>query len=384
MSNHYDIIVAGVGSMGAATCFHLAKRGHRVLGIDRFSVPHNRGSHHGSTRMIRQAYFEDPAYVPLLRRAYQLWHDLESESGEKLLHLTGGLYIGSPGGTIVPGSLAAAKLHGLPHELLGATSLSERFPWFRLPENAAAFYEPAAGFLLPELAVATHTRLARKHGASILENQPVLSHTTSPSGITVTTPSGTHHAAHLVVTAGAWASQLLATAGTPLTTTRQLLAWFDPNTPTFEVGSGFPCWFIETQSPFGHYGFPALSASQTGLKIAQHKPGTPIEPGDLAAPQHTPQPAETDALKNVLEKHIPDAAGPLLDTRTCLYTNSPDGHFILGPHPAQPNTTIATGFSGHGFKFASVIGETLADLATAQPAPLLPEKLFSPTRFTST
>lgn len=381
---HYDIIVAGVGSMGAATCYHLARRGHRVLGIDQFAVPHDRGSHHGSTRMIRQAYFEDPAYVPLLRRAYQLWRDLEAESGEKVLHITGGLYIGSPGGAIVPGSLAAAKLHGLPYELLDADSLRQRFPQFRLPADHVGFHEPDAGFLIPELAVATHANLARKHGVTILENQPVLSHSTSATGVTVTTPAGTHHADHLVVTAGAWASRLLAGTGIPLTTTRQLLAWFETNKPTFDLGSGFPCWFIETATPYGHYGFPVVPGTGGGLKLAQHKPGTPIAPDDLKSPGQAPQPAETDSLHTVLQDYIPDAAGPLLDARTCLYTNSPDGHFVIGAHPAIPNTTIATGFSGHGFKFASVVGESLADLATHQPAPLLPKKLFSPTRFPTT
>ena len=373
----YDVIVIGVGTMGSAACCHLARRGADVLGLEQHALVHDLGSHHGHARMIRQAYFEHPDYVPLLQRAYQNWDELEAETGQRSLYRTGGLYMGKPDGTIVSGSLHAAELHNLPHEILDHATLRERFPAFRIADTMVGFYEPDAGYLVPETAVTSHIQLARKHGADIREHQTVEGWTagTSNTGtdeILVRTTHTTHRARHLVITAGAWTSELLdnlpSSAGKnfDLTVTRQLQAWFAPPRPeAFRNDPGnFPCWFIESEAPFGHYGFPVPPAAKvnapSAIKVAIHKPGNPTSPQTV---DRTASASEIEDLAGFLKRHLPHADGPLVDSSVCLYTNSQDGHFILDRHPAHSQVTIACGFSGHGFKFASVIGEALADLA---------------------
>lgn len=386
----YDVIVAGTGSMGAAACLHLARRGARVLGLEQFGLPHERGSHHGHSRMIRQAYFEHPDYVPLLRRAYELWDEvgrLEADAGhgdETIFHRTGGLYVGPPDGAIVPGSLAAARAHDLPHELLDGEALAARFPQFRFPAGFQGFFEERAGFLVPERAVAAQVRQARLFGAEVRTGETVLDWKTTRDGVRVRTSGGDHDAGHLVVTAGAWSGPLLADLGVDLTVTRQVLAWFDPPGDRAQFALGrFPCWFVETDTPYGHYGFPMCEFGQPGLKVALHKPGEPIAPEDLGTADPGPRADEIELLRATLRAILPDGAGPLVAACTCRYTNSADGHFIVGPHPHDPGVTLAAGFSGHGFKFASVIGEILADLATegwtALPAGFLGiERLLRP------
>jgi sarcosine oxidase len=379
--NHYDVIVAGVGSMGAAACYHLARRGIRVLGLEPFEIPNTHGSHHGRSRMIRQSYCEHPDYVPLLRRAYELWEDLEKQSERNLFQLTGGVYFGAPDACIVPGALTSAREHQLPHEFIEDESeLRARFPSFRMPPGFVAFHEEKAGYLVPEEAVRTHAALARAHGAELRTGETVTAWKNSAHGVEVTTERGTFHAGHLVVTAGARAGDLLHELGIELQVTRQVLAWFRPNgdPQPFALGN-FPCWFIENASPYGHYGFP-IAPGQEGLKIALHKPGEPIAPDHLHDEAQQPRDEEIASLRAVLSEFIPDAAGPLLEATVCLYTNSPDGDFIVGPHPGHEHVTIACGFSGHGFKFASVMGEVLADLAATGKTPW-PIDFLSPRRF---
>ena len=373
--------------MGSAACYHLARRGVRVLGLEQFDLPHGRGSHHGHSRMIRQSYYEHPDYVPLLRRAYELWDELEEAAGskeneeERIFHRTGALYLGPMKGSIVPGALAAAREHGLPYTLLDPAALAARFPAFCAPEGFSAFHEEEAGFLVPELAVAAHAKHACAHGAEIRCNEAILDWEAAAAGVSVRTGSGTYHASHLVVTAGAWNGSLLRDLDAELTVTRQVLAWFDPPGDSQSLALGnFPCWFIETDTPFGHYGFPMLSSGQGGLKIALHKPGLEIDPDELASAAHEATEDEIESLREVLRTCLPDGDGPLLATRTCLYTNSADSHFILGAHPLHENLTIAAGFSGHGFKFASVMGEVLADLAT-EGKTRYPIEFLSPARF---
>lgn len=375
----YDVIVAGVGSMGAAACYHLARRGLRVLGLEQFQVPHQRGSHHGHSRMIRQSYFEHPDYVPLLKRAYELWETLEAESEREIFHQTGGLYLGPPGAEIVKGSLAAAREHGLPHEQLDHAALRERFPEFRLPDEFVGFYEARAGLLIPENAIAAHAEAARNLGADLRERTALGDWSADANGVTVSTERETFRADHLVITAGAWSGRVLKSLGIKLQVTRQVMAWFAPRNPEpFQHGQ-FPCWFLESDSPFGHYGFPMLDSGQPGFKVALHQPGEPIDPDRL--PDHTgPSAEEIQGLHSFLETYLPDAAGPLLASAQCLYTNSPDSHFVIDRHPEQRNVSLACGFSGHGFKFASVVGEILADLAshghTEPPARFLGLKRF--------
>ena len=383
----YDVIVVGIGSMGSAACYHLAKRGLRVLGLEQFDVPHERGSHHGHSRMIRRSYFEHPDYVPLLRRAYQLWDELEEVEGssqseaKRLFHRTGGLYLGPPDGAVVPGALQAAREHGLSHELLDRAELARRFPAFRAPVGFSAFYEVEAGFLVPELAVAAHARQAIACGAEIRTREEILDWETKTLGVSVRTGMGRYEAAHLVVTAGAWSGSLLRDLEVELTVTRQVLAWFDAQGDRESLALGnFPCWFIESDPPYGHYGFPMLDSGQRGLKIGLHKPGAQIAPDALGSSGAEATNEETDSLREILGTCIPDGVGPLLVTQTCLYTNSADDHFIIGPHPSRENLTFAAGFSGHGFKFSSVMGEVLADLAS-EGTTRHPIEFLSPRRF---
>jgi len=362
-NRHFDVIVVGVGTMGAATCYHLAKREHSVLGLEQFDIPHQSGSHHGHSRMIRQSYFEHPNYVPLLRRAYDLWEELEIESGLDIIHLTGGLYLGPPEATILGGSKLAAERHDLPHERLDRAALTKRFPTFQLPDHFEGFYEERAGYVVPERAMEAHATLARRNGAVLNEREGLVEWKSEGEGIRVRTNRGEYAADRLVLTTGAWTSQILDSLAIKLVTTRQLLAWFRPKDALpFEKGR-FPCWFIETDSPYGHYGFP-IQEEQAGVKIALHRPGKPIDPNELPAAEAAPNGEELASLRETLEQFLPEAIGPLLATRHCLYTNSPDGHFIIDHHPEYPAVILACGFSGHGFKFATVMGEVIADLTS--------------------
>ena len=353
--------------MGSAACWHLARRGFRVLGLERHSLVHEFGAHHGRARMIRQAYFEHADYVPLIRRAYHNWDELAWLSGRQSLHRTGGLYLGPVDGTIVGGSVAAARQHRLKFEMIDHNGLGERFPMFRTPSDMVGFFETEAGYLIPEAAVASHLEVARDHGADLRANEAVLnwrieSRGDRTAGVVVETEQGTHRADHLILCAGAWTSALLSDLNIHLQVTRQVQAWFRPTDPLpFSAPlQGFPCWFIETHSPYGHYGFP-LSPDGESVKIARHQPGSATTARDV---DRRVAKAETDALLDIARRYLPAATGPLSDASVCLYTNSPDGHFIIDRHPGHPQVSFGCGFSGHGFKFASVVGEALADLAT--------------------
>ena len=368
MSNRYDVIVLGVGTMGSATCHHLAKRGVRVLGLERFDIPHERGAMHGFSRVIRQAYFEHPDYVGLLLRAYQLWNELERESGRKVLHITGGLYMGAPDGEVIAGSLASARQHGLPHEVLDHAAVSSRYPQFQLPPQFIGFFETRAGFLAPELAVAAHAERALRLGAEMRGREAVVDWRADHSGVTVRTDKGTYHADQLLICGGAWSGRIIQELGVPLTVTRQVAGWVWPRNPEpFTLGT-LPIWNLDP-NPRGqyqgtYYGFPMMP-DNPGFKLALHYPLTPTDPDNV---NRDVLPGDEETFRKALRDYIPDADGPLLALRTCLYTNTPDGHFILDAHPnprlSHGRVHIACGFSGHGFKFATVVGEIMADLAT--------------------
>ena len=379
-SQSYDVIVLGVGSVGSATCHHLARKGARVLGIEQFGIPHDRGSHHGSSRMIRMAYYEHPDYVPLLKRAYSLWHQLQENTSESFFHITGGLYVGSQGGSIFPGSLKAAHEHRLDHSVLSAQQISKHYPALRIPGNFSGFYENQAGFLVPGKAISSYTQSALRHGAVISEGEKVLSWDSLSGHVEVTTEKGSYRANHLVITAGAWSSQVAQDLGLALHVTRQVLAWFEPlGSPERFTPDNFPCWFIETEPPFGHYGFPLLDGDP-GLKIALHKPGEMITPEHLHEPDNKPRLEEIEQLREILDNYFPGCAGRLSHARTCMYTNSADGHFVVGSHPERDRVSIACGLSGHGFKFSSVLGEVLAELAL-EGRTSLPIDFLSPQRY---
>jgi sarcosine oxidase len=358
MANTFDVIVIGVGAMGASTCFHLARRGIKTLGLEQFDIPHARGSSHGDSRMIRKAYYEHPGYVPLLHRAYALWDELEAMSRTRVLHRVGGLFMGPRDGALVGGALAAAELHHLPHELLAAHELGRRWPQFVVPDSWHGFYEPESGFLLPEKAISAYAELAMRDGAEIHGQEPVRQWKREQSHFIVRTDFATYAAEKLIFCGGAWSAKLLDRLNLRLKVTRQVLGWVWPKQPqSFELGQ-IPAWGIDSLDGGMHYGFPMIQ-ERPGFKLAHHMPSEkPFDPDTIS---REAQPADRDEVRNILTTFIPTADGPLLSLKICLYTNTPDGHFIIDEHPDHPGVQIACGFSGHGFKFSSAIGAVLAE-----------------------
>ncbi len=357
MTTTYDVIVLGVGGMGSAACAHLARRGACVLGLEQFALGHARGSSHGETRIIRLAYFEHPDYVPLLRRAYTLWEDLETEVGQRLLHKTRLLLAGPPHGEIIQGTLRAAEQHRLPLEQLTPAEASRRYPGIVVPEDLAVVIEPDGGYLRAEDCTAAHQAIARRHGAVLREHTPVRELSWGPNVVTVVTDEARYTAAKLVITAGAWTSRLLTRLAVPLVVSRKLLGWFDVPPGAYHVDGGSPCFFFEM--PTGaFYGFPSLDGAT--LKVANHFGVEPIQ--DPSSVDRRCHPADVAPLVEFLRLVFPQARSTLARHAVCMYTLSPDQHFLLDHWPESSAVTLACGFSGHGYKFASVIGEILADL----------------------
>jgi sarcosine oxidase len=377
----YDVIVAGLGGMGSAAAYQLAGRGRRVLGLERYTPAHDRGSSHGQSRIIRQAYFEDPSYVPLLLRAYELWERLERETGDDLMTLTGGLMIGPPDSRTFTGSIATADEYGLPYEVFDAAELKRRYPVFEPTENTVALFEAKAGFVRPEAAVKAHLDRATAMGADLKFGEEILTWEPTASGVLVETASGTYEAGRLIVTAGAWAPKLLADLGLPLEVTRQILFWFDPvgGVEPF-LSNRFPVFIWEPEDGNSFYSIPAHDGPEGGVKVAFFRAdGKPADPDTIDREVHD---EEIDFIRSYLAKYVPALDGQLLYARTCMYTNTPDEHFVISAHPEHPQVAIAAGFSGHGFKFCGVVGEILADLVT-EGETNHPIDLFSPTRLTT-
>jgi sarcosine oxidase len=377
----YDAIVVGLGGMGSATAYQLAGRGKQVLGLEKFSPAHDWGSSHGRSRIIRQAYFEDPAYVPLLLRAYELWERLEIETNQELLTLTGGLMIGRREDELVSGSVESAEEHGLPYELLDAGEIRRRFPPFSPDPETVALYEERAGFVRPEETVKAHLDQADALGADLRFEEPVLSWEASGEGVRVETSEGSYEAERLVISPGAWAPQLLADLRIPLEVERQVMYWFEP-TSGLELfrPDRFPIFIWEPDDGNMFYGFPAQDDDR-GLKAAFFRAGgVPTTPETLDREVYE---AEIAFIRGYLAEHVPELAGRCLDAMACMYTNTPDLHFVISAHPEHPQVTIACGFSGHGYKFCSVVGEILADLAT-EGTTYHPIDLFSPARLRDT
>jgi sarcosine oxidase len=389
MSGVYDVIVVGAGgAMGSSACWQLARRavagsggaGRKlnILGLDQFAIGgHDRGSSHGHSRMIRMCYFEHPDYVPLLKRAYELWRELERAAGLRegdLLRVTGGVYMGPRGCETVEGSRRAGELHGLPHEVLGRAELARRFPQFKVGDEFDALYEPMAGYLIPERVIAANTRLALEHGVEMHGNEAVTSWRSDGDSVEITTARGAYRAAKVVFAAGAWATRVVSDLGVQVTATRQTLGWVSPSAEhaaKFAHGV-FPVWAIDA----GHvgeglyYGFPMPPSERRdevpGFKLARHVPGETTDPdrNDWSA-----RPADEETFRPALRRWLPEADGPTLAVRVCMYENSPDKHFIIDRHPKWPNVIVACGFSGHGFKFASVVGEVVAEMVEGRPGP---------------
>lgn len=368
MSNRYDVIVLGLGGIGSAAICHVARRGHRVLGIDQFSPPHDRGSTHGQTRIIRQAYFEHPDYVPLVLRAYELWREVEAATGQTLLEQVGLLEVGPGDGVVVPGVLASAARHDLAVERLSAADAERRFPGFRVPGNYAAVFEPTAGFLHVERCVAAHLQLAVQAGAALQTNTAVASWSRSGNAIAVLTDRGEFRAERLIVAAGPWAAHVLPALGVPLVVRRKPLYWFAAaggdaatcaNWP-LSVAAGCPTFLYElSQGVF--YGFPQFD--DRGVKVARHSGGETV--ADASTVDRALDAADCDAVAEFVEAHLVGLARRPRDHATCMYTMSPDEHFVVDLLPGEPRVAFVAGLSGHGYKFAPVLGEILADLVDA-------------------
>jgi sarcosine oxidase len=356
----YDVIVLGLGGMGSATLFHLARRGLRVLGLERFDLVHEYGSSHGLTRIIRLAYWEHPTYVALLRRAYELWRELESLAGERLLYITGSVDAGPEGGPIFEGALKSSELHGLTHEVMDGDELHRRYPGYRLPRKIRCLYQPDGGFLLPERCDVAHIEQALAHGAEVRYREPVMAWDANGGRVQVRTTRGRYEAGRLVICAGPWASRLVPELNGLAIPERQVLAWLQPSRPEYFRLGAFPVFNLEVEEG-RYYGFPSFLIP--GFKFGRyHHREEQVDPDAM---NREPEPADEELLRSFAHRYFPDGAGATLMLKTCLFTNSPDRHFILDHHPAHPEVAVAAGFSGHGYKFSSVVGEVMADLVTA-------------------
>ena len=354
-----DVAVIGLGATGSAALHQLAKRGLRVVGFEQFAPGHDRGSSHGETRIIRLGYFEHPSYVPLVRAAIPLWRALERESGQALLHVTGILEMGAPDGTLVAGTLRAAQAHGRAHEVLDAANVMGRFPAFRLPPHFVGVFQPEGGILAAELAIQAQLALAAAAGAEVRTNETVRAIEPTAAGVRVITERDAIDAGQVVVAAGPWVKQLLPDLSVPLRVTRQVVGWFEPAEAALLARERCPVYLIENDAGV-FYGFPA--GPKPGVKFAKHHHGD--ETVDPAGPARPVDDADVALLRAALAAHVPAANGRLVEAQTCRYTMTPDGDFILDRLPGAPAILVASPCSGHGFKFAPVIGDILADLAT--------------------
>lgn len=360
MAPSYEVIVVGLGAMGSATAYHLAARGARVLGLDQFEPPHDLGSSHGDSRIIRLAYFEHPLYVPMLRRAFELWQRLERDAATPgLLNMTGNLMLGPPGSALISGAERAATLHHLAVEEIPAHRLEERFPQFALPAGFTALFDPVAGFLEPERCVRSHLSLASARGAVLQFNERVLDWVPAGDGVRVHTTRGTYEADKLVLAAGPWALELLGAHGPPLTLERQVMVWFEPHGVRERWLPGrFPVFMCEFGDGQVIYGFPV---GPRGWKVAVHHEGEPVP--DVRAMRRTIEPRDIARVRDAASRLFPWVTNaPVRGASPCIYTDTPDLRFVIDFLPGTPQVLVSSPCSGHGFKFASVIGEMQAQL----------------------
>jgi sarcosine oxidase len=354
----YDVIVVGLGGVGSAAAFHLARRGASVLGLDRFPPAHDRGSSHGETRIIRQAYYEHPDYVPLTLRAYQLWAELEQRRQEQLFYRTGLLQIGPLAGRVLTGVKDAARRHSLELEELTCNQIESRWPGFRVPEGMAGVVEPKAGYLKVENCVLAHLLEAAQAGAEIRTGEIVVHWKPNHGGVIVQSEKERYLADRLVLAAGPWASQLLHDLGIPLQVRRKPLYWFQTATLDYHADLGCPAFIYELPEGI-FYGFPRID--ELGLKVARHSGGDLVS--DPLLLDRDVDPVDKQLVEAFLGRYLPQVTHTLLKHVVCMYTMSPDEHFLVDHHPHYRQVALAAGLSGHGFKFTCVLGEALADLA---------------------
>jgi sarcosine oxidase len=370
----HEHIVIGVGGIGSATLYHLAQRGADVLGIDQFPAGHDKGSSHGDSRLIRLVYFEHPDYVPLIHSAFTLWRELEQASGDALLQMTGLLQAGPEGGDVIDGLLRAASTHNLTMERLDAATANDRFPGISLKPEQTAIFDQNAGILRVEECVKTHVRLAQNQGAQ-LKSGLVTGWKQQKNRIAISVGKETLYCKKLIITPGAWASTLLPALNPFLEIRRKSLFWFNEHKPEYQVQNQFPVFFIEDKG-HNYYGFPAID--EKGVKVADHQGGRTLS-GPTALDKSIDE-TELKDICNAITKYLPGVTHSLSHHTNCMYTMSRDEHFIVGQYPDSANVHFVAGLSGHGFKFATVLGQIMADLsitgATNHPVSFLSPKRF--------
>ena len=358
MAQEFDCIVIGVGAMGSSTLYNLAKRGRRVLGLEQFDIPHAEGSSHGVNRIIRLAYYEHPSYVPLLRRAYELWSEIETIAGEQLIYTTGSIDTAPAGHEVFEGSLESCLLHDIPHRVLNHAQINEQFPGYQLPVGHMGILQQDGGFVLSERSIVAYANAAMSEGAEIHAREAVSGWEPDRGGVRVFTDRGEYSAERLVITAGAWSSGLIPILEGLAVPERQVLAWLQPidgSLYTPEVFPVFNAYFDEGR----YYGFPVFGIP--GFKVGRYHHLE--ETIDLDSTIKTVNGEDEALLRSAVERYFPKANGTTMSLKTCMFTNTPDEHFIVDSLPGNTQVVVAAGFSGHGFKFASVIGEILSDLA---------------------
>lgn len=373
---HYDVLVVGLGAIGSAALYHLAKRGQRVLGVERFAPGHGQGSSHGETRVIRTAYHEHPDYVPLLERAIPLWRELEEEAGEKLYWEVGCLEVGPPDGEVVSGVLQAAEAHDLAVEVLSREEVETRFPGFSVPEGMVGVFEKAGGVLAVEACVRAHTRCAQQRSAEVWTETEVSGIHEADSGFEVQTSRGRVHCDQVIISAGAWASDWLGFLEIPFEVVRKPLVWFEAEAGAYSVSEKSPVFLFEMPEGL-FYGFPAMDSGE--VKLAEHSGGRVVaDPLRVDRDLHE---EDSAPLATFVRSCLPRVNADEVKRFTlCMYTQSPDGHFVVGRAPHNRNLAFAAGLSGHGFKFSGVLGEVLAQCLLDGETTLSMD-VFSPERF---
>lgn len=365
MKNMFDTIIVGLGANGSAAAYHLSKAGQLVCGIDRFRPPHDRGSSHGQSRIIRQAYYENPLYVPFVREAYRIWEEVEQMSEKKLLLKTGGLMLGDDRSAVINGSLTSAREHSIPYQYLDNAEIRNRFPAFRPGGDTVGVLEEDAGILFPERCIDTFLSEAARRGTMLYFNEEVKAVRADRDGVEVVTANNKYRAGHLILSAGAWLNELLPDFQLPLTIERQVLYWFRNENDTVArdlLPDRMPVYIWEYSPGRMFYGFPDLG---DGIKIAYHHSGRVIQPGELRNDVAT---EEIAGMAEIVARYL-NMNARFNYSATCMYTNTPDENFVIDVHPKYPRIIIASPCSGHGFKFSSVTGKILADLAAGVPVP---------------
>ena len=358
MLSHYEVIVIGAGTMGMSAGYFLAKQGVRTLLLDSFEPPHGNGSHHGDTRIIRHAYGESRQYVPLALSAHKLWHELEEESGQALFQITGVLSVGVEGSPFIDEEIVSAQTFSLPLEVLQAEEIRKRWPGIIIPDNYVGCFEPASGVLFSEECIRAYRKLALQHGATLLDHTRVQQVDMDQQGVFVHTDKGVFSADKLIISSGAWSGKIMSELDLPLQPWRKVFAWFESDSSLFQ-SDVFPAFIFDLPEEH-YYGFPSFRGG--GVKIGRRDGGHLVDP-DQVNREFGILPEDEGDVRRFLETHMPRAAGKLKRGQVCMFTNTPDLHFIIDQHPTHPHVTIAAGFSGHGFKFGSVVGEILSQLA---------------------